>query len=66
MHFKLALAVSDTLTFPMYDLENVGQGHREQHAQCRNSVVNTDSYTGHRQNLYAISHGFGDINVLNG
>ena len=32
-HFTLALTVSEILMFQMFDLDKLGQGHREQHSQ---------------------------------
>ena len=33
--FSLALTVFEILTFEIFDLEKVGQGHGVQHWQCR-------------------------------
>ena len=44
-HFLLLRSpFSEILTFQMYDLVNLGQGHRVQHSYLSHSVANTNLY----------------------
>ena len=38
--FALALTVSEILTFEIFELEKVDQGHGVQHRQCRRQIAN--------------------------
>ena len=42
--FALALTVFEILTFEIFDLEKVGQGHRVQHWHCRRQIANVKIY----------------------
>ena len=40
----LAFIVFEILTFEIFDLEKVGEGHGVQHSQCRSQIVNVKIY----------------------
>ena len=45
IYFELALTVSDILTFQMFELQKVGQGHGIYISQCCPSMANIKIYT---------------------
>ena len=45
--FALALTVFEILTFQIFDLEKVRQGHGVQHWQCRSQIANVKMYKRH-------------------
>ena len=65
MHFTLALAVSEILSFKNADIENVGQGHAVQHAQWCYFMANINVNKSHNPHFCASSLRFRDINVSN-
>ena len=45
--FKLAFAVYEVLTFEVFVLENLGNGHKVQHSQSSHSMANISVYKSH-------------------
>ena len=45
--FALVLTVFEILTFEIFDLEKVDQGHGVQHWQCRSQIANVKIYKRH-------------------
>ena len=60
--FALSLTVSEILPFQMFDLENLGQGHRVHLLYCQ-SISNTDLCKSYSTHFYAIFRRFEDIEV---
>ena len=69
--FALALTIWEILTFQMFYLENLGQGHKVHHLQLCHSAVNINLYNNHSMHFYAyfiysiLYHHFWAINWLN-